>query len=398
MVEVAGLLQAAELLDEAVACAKGLDATLILLDGESEEATRTSSAVALQRFLTRTAVREHVESILYAAALPDSADIAGAVQICITAAVSEAESLLRQLEHHQFAIMDVTTAWETTLQIELGNVQAREKMNENCLARGLFPNLARSLAGDLSLEGCRADDECRDFVNAWIDRIYRVNALRVLVEGTADKSRSADAEARLKERAKVELQLIRQLRQESLTSGDASLQRWKVAWNQLVTGELVEDLLDLLCLAFPAKRHRDAREQVVREVLVDFQNDGLYRYEELAAGELGLLNYLAKVACRAMRKRIRQAEVGAQEQPIAELIVSEPPCGREVELDRDRGIAAWLMGFSLLFRYMLWRTDRQEGIETAAVVVGRPASVLRHVWDELRRSARRINFHQTSSH
>jgi hypothetical protein len=113
-----------------------LDLALISLDAELPGEIRQEALVELDELLASDDTLEQVESVLYAEALPEAADLKGAFELCGTAKTSD--SFLRRLEEYQPRISTVRHAWESMPMSRFGSAEYRNEFKAVAVREGLF--------------------------------------------------------------------------------------------------------------------------------------------------------------------------------------------------------------------------------------------------------------------
>ena len=117
---------------------EALDVSMLLLDGELDDAIRIQAAADLEECLAEDPlVLELLENILYAAPLPETADLPGALR-CAQNRVQSVLPFLRQLEIHQSAIRRIRQVWDALPKRFFDNGVDRRDAMTICLRAGFF--------------------------------------------------------------------------------------------------------------------------------------------------------------------------------------------------------------------------------------------------------------------
>jgi CheY-like chemotaxis protein len=132
-------------LEHAVCREEALDVSVLLLDGELTEAIRTQAAADLEECLAAPGAIDSLEAVLYAAPLPATADLPGALR-CAQNQVQSVLPFLRRLEAQQPAIRLTRHAWEALPESLFAGADERRDALTMCLRAGLFRDVARALA------------------------------------------------------------------------------------------------------------------------------------------------------------------------------------------------------------------------------------------------------------
>lgn len=121
-----------------------LDLTLIALDGEQARDIRKEAIVELEILLASTRTVEQVESVLYAQALPEAADLKGALEFCEVTKTSL--GFLLRLNEYQPRISAFSRAWESIPLEKFESTEYRNEFRMVAVREGLFRELVRGLA------------------------------------------------------------------------------------------------------------------------------------------------------------------------------------------------------------------------------------------------------------
>jgi calcineurin-like phosphoesterase family protein len=137
-------------LEHAVCREEALDVSLLLLDGELPDEIRTQAAEDLDECLAVPRALDSLEAVLYAAPLPEMADLPGALR-CAQNHEQSVLPFLLCLKAQQPAIRAVRQAWEALPEQFFGDADERRDAMTMCLRAGLFRDAARALAEGGSL-------------------------------------------------------------------------------------------------------------------------------------------------------------------------------------------------------------------------------------------------------
>lgn len=132
-------------LENAVCREEALDVSLLLLDGGLADAIRNQAAADLEECFEAPRALDSLEAVLYAAPLPETADLPGALR-CAQNQEQSVRPFLRRLEAQQPAIRMVRQTWEALPERFFGGADERRDAMTICLRAGLFRDLARALA------------------------------------------------------------------------------------------------------------------------------------------------------------------------------------------------------------------------------------------------------------
>lgn len=146
-----------------------LDLTLISLDSELPQDIRKKAILELEELFANGDTVEQVESVMYAEALPETADIKGTLELC--SATKTSQRFLRRLEESQTTISAISLAWES-IPIELfGSSQYRDEFRAVAVREGLFRAMVLDLlpSGALSPSIQKLPDY-EDILETWQNR------------------------------------------------------------------------------------------------------------------------------------------------------------------------------------------------------------------------------------
>ncbi len=124
---------------------EALDVSLLLLDPSHSDEVRAQAAEELDECLAATRTLDSLEAILYAAPLPEMADLPGALH-CAQYQGQSVLPFLRRLDAEQPSIRAVRQAWDALPQQLFGGAYECRDAMTICLRSGLFRDLARAVA------------------------------------------------------------------------------------------------------------------------------------------------------------------------------------------------------------------------------------------------------------
>jgi DNA-directed RNA polymerase specialized sigma24 family protein len=134
-----------ERLEDAVCREEALTVSLLLLDGELSDEIRTQAAEDLDECLAVPRALDSLEAVLYAAPLPEMADLPGALRCAQNQDQTVLPFLLR-LKAQQPAIRTARQAWEALPEHFFSDADERHDAMTIWLRAGLFRDAARALA------------------------------------------------------------------------------------------------------------------------------------------------------------------------------------------------------------------------------------------------------------
>jgi len=123
-----------------------LDLTLMLLDSELLETTRTEAAAVLNPMLSDWNVRAWLEGVLYGSPLPDSADAAGAIRHARTVSGTAVVAMLSRVLDVQDVVQRVRTAW-ISVSSRVLPPQAQKSATVIATQNGIFRYLVHASEG-----------------------------------------------------------------------------------------------------------------------------------------------------------------------------------------------------------------------------------------------------------
>ena len=113
----------------------GLELTLISLDAELPRDIRKEAIVALEELFATKKTVQRVENVLYAAVLPKTADLKGALELCDTVLTKK---FLRRLEKYQPKIFVASQVWESIAIERFGSASDLDELKAIAVREGLF--------------------------------------------------------------------------------------------------------------------------------------------------------------------------------------------------------------------------------------------------------------------
>lgn len=122
-----------------------LDLTLISLDAELPRDIREEAIVALEELFASTETLEQVESVMYAEALPETADIDGALGLCSKVTTRTFLGFLRRLVQSQPRISAIRGAWESIPTEIFGSPEYRNEFRAVAVREGFFRAVVRGV-------------------------------------------------------------------------------------------------------------------------------------------------------------------------------------------------------------------------------------------------------------
>ncbi|MDI9432870.1 MAG: tetratricopeptide repeat protein [Planctomycetota bacterium] len=160
-------------------CEDAIQMVLVLLDGGLSVAVRREAAEVLDELFGDGSVAEGVERILYAAALPRSADVEGATAVCKEASLKRAGGFVAKLLERQPFIMEVRLAWDELAASQEDREQTKG-LEMALISEGFFRRLVESLATEdhldslmfaaLSNERVKEHRDYRSLLQRWVDQ------------------------------------------------------------------------------------------------------------------------------------------------------------------------------------------------------------------------------------
>jgi hypothetical protein len=123
----------------------GLDLALISLDAELPAGIRLDALSELEDALDSPRIAERLENILYAAPLPDDADIDGACELAATTECELIRELLISLSEAQPVIAEVANAWDAIPTKSFGGPEARLEFQHTAICEGLSRSLVQGI-------------------------------------------------------------------------------------------------------------------------------------------------------------------------------------------------------------------------------------------------------------
>jgi tetratricopeptide (TPR) repeat protein len=118
-----------------------LDLTLISLDPELAHDIRQEALQEVEEMFADGTVLERVENVMYAAPLPEDADLKKAQELC-DASLKAVQEFLQRLEDHQSAIANAVEAWETIPVDKFPSFENKKHFRHVAVKEGLFRALA----------------------------------------------------------------------------------------------------------------------------------------------------------------------------------------------------------------------------------------------------------------
>src|ERR1044072_523117 len=118
-----------------------LDLTLISLDPELADDIREEALVELEELFADATLIERVENVIYAAPLPDDADIIRAQELC-AANLEVVQKFLQRLNDHQPAIVTAFETWEGIPVHKFPTFENKRHFRYIAVKDGLFRALA----------------------------------------------------------------------------------------------------------------------------------------------------------------------------------------------------------------------------------------------------------------
>ena len=157
-------------LEHAVRREEALEITLLLLDGELSDAIRTQAVADLEECLVPPGMIASLETVLYAAPLPETADLSGALR-CSQNQQQLVLPFLQRLEARQPAIRVVREAWEAVPESLFGSAEEYRDAMTLSLRAGLFRDLVHVRAeggvpGNVLVQTLKLHPELRRFRQA----------------------------------------------------------------------------------------------------------------------------------------------------------------------------------------------------------------------------------------
>lgn len=126
-------------------CNWALDLALISLDAELPDEIRKEAIEGLDELLADSRVVERLENILYARALPEDADLAGALNLCGETRFSNAIALLQSFQERQPLIREVSEAWDIIPTKIFGGYDQQAEFQHVAVREGFFRALVITL-------------------------------------------------------------------------------------------------------------------------------------------------------------------------------------------------------------------------------------------------------------
>ena len=120
---------------------RALHLALILLDGEADRETRTESAELLEDFFSDDRLFQHIRNRLYAAPIPGTADVQGAIKIAKKGRRDKVAAIFEQVSEAQDRITHCRQAWDVLLPDLFGSSSNKESFGFKAVQGGLFTAL-----------------------------------------------------------------------------------------------------------------------------------------------------------------------------------------------------------------------------------------------------------------
>jgi hypothetical protein len=127
---------------------RSLHLALIALDGEAGRENRLSSVKCLTDLLRNSSIADFVSNRLYAAPVPTTADLPGALELAESSGSTEFASVLRQLSADQELIRRNRIAWDALSSDQFGGAAEKERFGFAAVESGMFRLLAHGNSSD----------------------------------------------------------------------------------------------------------------------------------------------------------------------------------------------------------------------------------------------------------
>ena len=147
-VENVSLEEVKQGLEKACDCEDALHLCLIMLDSGLSMESRREAAEALEGIINVPHVASYLQNVMFAAPMPTSADMAGAIQACKAGSATRVESFFRLLDRMARHIHKICLDWDVITSDLFSNSDDKEHVSDVMLRQGRFPALARVAAGE----------------------------------------------------------------------------------------------------------------------------------------------------------------------------------------------------------------------------------------------------------
>jgi tetratricopeptide (TPR) repeat protein len=127
---------------------RSLHLALIAIDGEAARENRLSSAKCLKDLLRDSPITDFVRNRFYAAPLPATADLPGALELAGSSGSAEFANVLRQVSADQELIRRNRVAWDALRSDLFGGAAEKERFGFAAVESGMFRLLARGNSSD----------------------------------------------------------------------------------------------------------------------------------------------------------------------------------------------------------------------------------------------------------
>jgi tetratricopeptide (TPR) repeat protein len=289
--------EARQLLEQEWDRAEALAVTLILLDSGLSEETRLQAAHDLEETLGASGSAARLEAVLYARALPGSADMAGALRFCVQAKATAARALLDGVHARQSAIWEVADAFARLPLDVFGNKEEDRADAQAALVRaGVFWDLASARANGQAVSAAiavalqrasvKSIKNHRGILTAWAKPLSQVRS--VVREAETDEARepeSTRSNSKYKPPASVDrAKVLENVKSQKQLIVNAMSQR-DVPRARTLVGELVDYQLKNGAPVYVAMSLCDLAVQAQRRQLYELQVDLLRRATQLRADD-----------------------------------------------------------------------------------------------------------------
>jgi tetratricopeptide (TPR) repeat protein len=125
-----------------------LDLTLISLDTELEEDIRRDAVRDLDELIVDEKLKERLEGVMYARALPADADLNGLLKFCDKLSSPNAFALFESLARRQSVISEVSAAWDLIPTKMFGDGTPKADFQRVAVCHGLFRSLVLTIESE----------------------------------------------------------------------------------------------------------------------------------------------------------------------------------------------------------------------------------------------------------